>query len=133
MHEHELAVDVELVRRLVATQFPAWADLPVRRVVGTATVNAIFRIGDDLTARLPLRADAVADVAEHLRAEARALEAFAAVSPFPAPRPVAVGAPGAASSVVSSGAARSSGDAGWLGRSSRRWGWSGTTSTPTRR
>ncbi|MGN6324867.1 aminoglycoside phosphotransferase family protein [Pseudolysinimonas sp.] len=95
MHEHELAVDVELVRRLVATQFPAWADLPVRRVAGTATVNAIFRIGDDLTARLPLRADAVADVAEHLRAEARALEAFAAVSPFPAPRPVAVGAPGA--------------------------------------
>jgi len=95
MHDDELAVDAALLRRLVADQFPAWAELPVTRVESDATVNAIFRIGDGLAARLPLREHAVADVEAGLRAEAAALEEFAAVSPFPAPRPVAIGAPGA--------------------------------------
>lgn len=94
MHDDELAVDAELVRRLVATQFPEWAGLPVVRIEGDATVNAIFRIGDGLAARLPLREHAVADVASWLCAEAAALEEFAGVSPFPAPRPVALGMPG---------------------------------------
>src|SRR5689334_506228 len=94
MHDDELAVDAELVRRLVRAQFPAWAGLPVEQVHGTATVNGIFRIGDRLTARLPLRARPVAAVEAGLRAEAAALDAFAAVSPYTAPRPVALGSPG---------------------------------------
>ena len=43
------------VRELIADQFPAWAGLDVREVRSAATVNAIFRIGDDLAARFPLR------------------------------------------------------------------------------
>jgi aminoglycoside phosphotransferase (APT) family kinase protein len=94
MHEDELAVDADLVRRLVAAQFPEWAGLPITRMGHDATVNAIFRIGDDLAARLRLREQAIPDVEARLRAEAAALEEFADVSPFPAPRPVALGAPG---------------------------------------
>ena len=42
------------MRRLVAEQFPQWSDRPVRAVATAGTVNAIFRIGDDLAASLPV-------------------------------------------------------------------------------
>jgi aminoglycoside phosphotransferase (APT) family kinase protein len=53
MHEGEVVVDAELVRRLVAAQFPAFADRPIHPVASTGTVNAIYRLADDLYARLP--------------------------------------------------------------------------------
>jgi aminoglycoside phosphotransferase (APT) family kinase protein len=52
MHEDELAIDAVLVRRLLAEQMPSFAGLPVREV-GRGTVNAMFRLGDDLAVRLP--------------------------------------------------------------------------------
>jgi aminoglycoside phosphotransferase (APT) family kinase protein len=55
MHADELEIDEALVRRLLAEQFPAWADLPLRRVEPAGTVNAIFRLGDELSLRLPRR------------------------------------------------------------------------------
>ena len=62
MHPGEVAVDAATVARLVAAQFPQWAALPVRHVPSTGTVNAIFRIGDELYARLPRLATWVADL-----------------------------------------------------------------------
>ncbi|HET7270756.1 MAG TPA: aminoglycoside phosphotransferase family protein [Rubrobacter sp.] len=53
MHADEVNIDVSLVRRLVDAQFPQWADLPIRAVRSTGTVNAIYRLGDHLYARLP--------------------------------------------------------------------------------
>ena len=53
MHADEVHVDAALVRRLVAGQFSRWADLQIRAVRSTATVNAIYRLGDDLCVRLP--------------------------------------------------------------------------------
>jgi aminoglycoside phosphotransferase (APT) family kinase protein len=53
MHVEEIEIDEELVRRLVASQFPGWADLPLRRVEPSGTDNAIFRLGGELSARLP--------------------------------------------------------------------------------
>jgi len=53
MHDGEVDIDVHLVRRLVAQQFPQWADLPIVAIQSTGTVNAIYRIGDRLCARLP--------------------------------------------------------------------------------
>ena len=53
MHADEVDIDAALVRRLLAEQFPRWADLPIEAVRSTATVNAIFRLGDHLYARLP--------------------------------------------------------------------------------
>ena len=53
MHEAELAVETEVVRRLVADQLPQLASLPVRPVASTGTVNAVFRLGEALCVRLP--------------------------------------------------------------------------------
>jgi aminoglycoside phosphotransferase (APT) family kinase protein len=55
MHADELEIGEALVQRLLAAQFPAWADLPLRRVEPRGTVNAIFRLGDQLAVRLPRR------------------------------------------------------------------------------
>ena len=53
MHHGEVDIDPELVGRLVAEQFPRLADLSIRAVRSTGTVNAIYRLGDHLYARLP--------------------------------------------------------------------------------
>ena len=53
MHVDEVDIDAELVGRLVAAQFPRLTDLPIRAVQSTGTVNAIYRLGDHLYARLP--------------------------------------------------------------------------------
>ena len=55
MHSDETPTDAALVRRLVATQFPEWADLAVEPVASFGTDNALYRIGDDMVARLPRR------------------------------------------------------------------------------
>ena len=45
MHADELAIDAALVARLLATQFPRWAELPFERVEPSGTDNAIYRLG----------------------------------------------------------------------------------------
>jgi aminoglycoside phosphotransferase (APT) family kinase protein len=54
MHGDEVDVDADMVRALLAEQRPDLADLSLNGVASTGTVNALFRIGDDLVARLPL-------------------------------------------------------------------------------
>jgi aminoglycoside phosphotransferase (APT) family kinase protein len=53
MHSDELEIGDALVRRLLAEQFPKWAELRLRRIEPSGTVNAIFRLGDELSVRLP--------------------------------------------------------------------------------
>ena len=55
MHVDELEINEALVRRLLAEQFPEWADLRLSRVEPAGTVNAIFRLGDERSVRLPRR------------------------------------------------------------------------------
>lgn len=88
MHEGELPLDDELAERLIAAGFPELVGLPLRRVRGTGTVNTIIRLGDELVARFPL----LGATAAALTAEADAMAELAAACPFPAPRPIGVGA-----------------------------------------
>jgi aminoglycoside phosphotransferase (APT) family kinase protein len=53
MHADEIHTDVALVRRLLAGQFPQWADLPIDPVASYGTDHDIYRLGDHLVARLP--------------------------------------------------------------------------------
>jgi aminoglycoside phosphotransferase (APT) family kinase protein len=53
MHSDELDIDTSLVRRLLASQFPRWAELPIERIEPAGTDNAIYRLGDDMVVRLP--------------------------------------------------------------------------------
>lgn len=56
MHNDEISINLEIVQRLLNEQFPHLADRPINQVQPTGTVNAIFRLGDDLCVRLPRRA-----------------------------------------------------------------------------
>ena len=89
MHADEVETDIALVRRLLATQHPQWAELPIARVPSAGTDNAIYRLGDDLAVRLPRIHWAVDLVAK----EQRWLPALAPQLPLPVPLPVAAGEP----------------------------------------
>ena len=62
LHADEPHIDVALVKRLVAAQFPPYADLPITEFDSQGTTNAIYRIGSDQMARLPRRASGVDEV-----------------------------------------------------------------------
>ncbi len=89
MHDGELDIDADLVRRLLAAQFPSLADLPVSAVRSTGTVNAIYRLGDQLCARLPR----MQKWAQDLGKEWRWLPKLAPHLPLQVPEPVAKGHP----------------------------------------
>ncbi|MFT3889868.1 MAG: aminoglycoside phosphotransferase family protein [Arachnia sp.] len=93
MHDDQHHIDLELAQRLVAAQFPQWARLPISPVAGAGTVNAIFRIGEDLSARFPLQGADASETRAALLAEGSALRELGACIPFPAPRQVALGEP----------------------------------------
>jgi aminoglycoside phosphotransferase (APT) family kinase protein len=90
MHDDELDIGEELVRSLLEEQFPDWAELPLRRIEPSGTDNAIFRLGDELSARLPRRAGAT----EQGSKEIEWLPRLAPLLPVEIPVPVAEGRPG---------------------------------------
>lgn len=94
MHADELWIDEEIARRLVVEQFPQWRDKPVRRVASDGTVNAIFRIGDDLAARFPLTPADPAEMSLELAGQAAAMQELAVSCSMPTPVHVARGVPG---------------------------------------
>ena len=89
MHDGEVGIDAGLVRRLVAAQFPQLAGLPVSAVRSTGTVNAIYRLGGQLCARLPR----VRSYAADLEDEWHWLPRLAPHLPLRVPEPVAWGRP----------------------------------------
>jgi len=95
MHADQLTVSPGMVRQLVDEQFPRWRDLNVKAVRSPGTVNAIFRIGDQLAARFPLRPDDADAVRRRLESQAAAARELAGRTRFPTPEPVAIGEPGA--------------------------------------
>jgi aminoglycoside phosphotransferase (APT) family kinase protein len=90
LHADEAGTDAALVGRLLAEQFPDLAGLPVRAFRSTGTVNAIYRIGDELYARLPRLAKYEGD----LHRERDWLPRLAPALPLRVPEPVAFGRPG---------------------------------------
>ena len=79
-------ITVELVRRLVATQFPQWAHLPVRPVDVDGWDNATFRLGRHMSVRLPSSQAYVEQIAK----EQRWLPVLARQLPLPIPEPLAI-------------------------------------------
>ncbi len=90
MHADERVATAEQVAALVADQFPAWADLPLTPVDDGGTDHCLFRLGDDLVARMPRAPWAVDQAAS----DARWLPVLAPHLPVVVPAPVAVGEPG---------------------------------------
>lgn len=94
MHPGQLSVSAVTVRRLVAAQMPRWAHLPVTAVPSSGTVNAVFRLGEDMSVRVPLQADEPDAVRAQVEAEASAAGELHGRTPFATPEPLAVGEPG---------------------------------------
>ncbi len=84
-------IDTELARRLIKAQFPQWADLPVTPVEFDGWDNRTFRLGDELTIRLPSAVGYAAAVEK----EDRWLPRLAPGLPVPIPEPVGLGQPSA--------------------------------------
>lgn len=88
MPASEVDITTHLVRSLLDDQHPDLADLSVRHFAN-GWDNVIFRLGDELTVRLPRR-EMAARLIDH---EHAVLPAFARVLPIPVPAPVRVGRP----------------------------------------
>jgi aminoglycoside phosphotransferase (APT) family kinase protein len=82
-------VDAVLVSRLIAAQFPSWADLPIAPVEIDGWDNRTFRLGPDMAVRLPSAERYAAQVAK----EQQWLPVLAPFLPLPVPVPLAMGAP----------------------------------------
>lgn len=89
MHADEVEIGPSLVRRLLEVQFPRWAHLPISPVEPRGTDNALYRLGGELVARLPLRERTVLT----LEKELAWLPRIAPFLPLPVPAPLATGAP----------------------------------------
>jgi len=84
-------IDASLVRRLVAAQFPQWANLPLRPIEPGGWDNRTFRLGAHMIVRLPSAEAYAAQVTK----EHRWLPKLAPLLPLPIPVPLAMGVPGA--------------------------------------
>lgn len=84
----EVDVSAGLVRRLLVSQHPDLAGLPIVELAN-GWDNVIYRLGDDYTVRLPRR-EMAARLIDH---EQRVLPTLAERLPIPVPAPVRVGRP----------------------------------------
>jgi aminoglycoside phosphotransferase (APT) family kinase protein len=83
-------IDQALARRLVDSQFPQWSHLPIAAVELDGWDNRTFRLGSQLSVRLPS-----GDwYAKQVEKEQRWLPVLAPQLPLPIPTPVARGEPG---------------------------------------
>ncbi len=83
-------IDASLVEKLIATQFPQWARLPISPVKIDGWDNRTFHLGEDLSVRLP-SAECYRD---QVAKEQLWLPKLAPCLPLPIPQPMAMGLPG---------------------------------------
>jgi aminoglycoside phosphotransferase (APT) family kinase protein len=83
-------IDEALVQQLVASQFPEWGNLPVRRVQPGGWDNVTFRLGDRMAVRLPSAAEYVPQIEK----QHAWLPKLAPSLPLRIPEFLALGSPG---------------------------------------
>jgi len=86
----QVNIDVSLVRKLIATQFPDWAGLEIRPVEHGGWDNRSFHLGDHMLLRLPSAQCYV----EQVEKEQYWLPKLAPYLPLLIPVPLAIGKPG---------------------------------------
>ena len=85
MHDDQLVSDADLVRTILRDQHLRWASGPITEISSTGTDHALYRLGDDAVARVPLRRSATRPI----DTEFRWLPWFAERLPIETPRPLA--------------------------------------------
>ncbi len=89
MHIDEVHIDVHLVKRLLTSQFPQWANLPIEPVSSSGTSNALYRLGKDMVVRLPR----IRSAAKPVDKEHEWLPKLTSLLPFAIPEPFGKGKP----------------------------------------
>jgi aminoglycoside phosphotransferase (APT) family kinase protein len=84
-----MEIDATLVRRLIAAQFPQWADHLIQPVESAGTDNAIYRLGEGMAVRLPRVEWAIGQVEK----EQLWLPKLAPLLQLSIPTPLAMGMP----------------------------------------
>ena len=84
-----MIIDSALVQRLVESQFPRWAHLPIRPVAVGGWDNRTFHLGAEMTVRLP----SAEGYAPQVQKEQRWLPVLGPQLPLPIPTPLALGQP----------------------------------------
>lgn len=87
----DVNIDAAPVRRLLTAQFPQWADLPIEPVAKPGMDNMTYRLGADMSVRLPRFPRWEGQVVR----EQRWLPRLAPHLPMKIPVPLAMGKPGA--------------------------------------
>ncbi|GAA3400355.1 aminoglycoside phosphotransferase family protein [Paenibacillus hodogayensis] len=85
-----MTIDTAGLKRLLAEQFPKWAHLSLEPFSSTGTVNAIYRLGEDMVVRLPFDEEG----SEQVKKEYRWLPVLAPYLPLAVPAPLVRGSPG---------------------------------------
>ncbi len=85
----KIHIDASLVHQLIATQFPQWADLPIKPVEFGGWDNRTFHLGEQMIVRLP----SAAEYAQKVQKEQYWLLKLAPFLPLPIPVPLAMGKP----------------------------------------
>ena len=80
-------IDVSLVRRLIATQFPQWADLPIKPIKVGGWDNRTFHLGKQMLVRMP----SAEEYATKVEKEQKWLPRLAPLLPLAIPTPLAMG------------------------------------------
>jgi len=62
LHHDEVDINHAIVQKLIDSQFPQYSNLEIRLVEESGTDNVMFRLGNDMSIRLPRKADAEASI-----------------------------------------------------------------------
>lgn len=90
MHRDEIPTSPELVRDLLTDQFPEYGAMSITAVPSAGTDNALFRLGEELSIRMPRIGWAV----DSIDREFRWLPRLGPELTLPVPEPIALGSPG---------------------------------------
>ncbi|MDO8953640.1 MAG: aminoglycoside phosphotransferase family protein [Gammaproteobacteria bacterium] len=87
--EHKLEITTQIVTTLIAEQFPQFAHLQIKPVDHGGNDNRTFRLGNEMSIRLPSAEEYVSQVQK----EQKWLPKIASHLPLPIPQPIAMGVP----------------------------------------
>jgi len=87
LHNNEVDINIAIVQNLVASQFPQFSKLNIKPVTGSGTDNVMFRLGNDMSIRLPRKSEAEQAIIK----ECTWLPKLALHLPLAIPKPLAQG------------------------------------------
>ncbi len=64
LRERRFEIVEELAQSLIASQFPAWSHLPLKKIDSAGTDNSMYRLGDEMAVRFPVSVSAAEQVAK---------------------------------------------------------------------